>query len=308
MSQNKLTILKFDQSKQSLDSVYDKPLHPEFIIDEGTFFSLNENVYLTDGSILFLINAVKDNYNKTSLVEVTGFEKLQIGEELLKVDSEHKTNEVIMLTNFKLVIYHFNNSTDCTISTFPDVDFKSSIFVDVIYNSSSIYLLEMSKGLYFLKDKQLPELLDMGISENIKYVKMELYNNTIEVIFEYAKEMYVVELLLSNATFYINRYYDEIAGFKEINFFNETAFFIGEDEMLLVYHSIPQRFLLDMGRVKTSYLMGYGMEDFEVVGSLTNQEKLVLLGFNDFLIMLIEFSVARPTLECKFRSEKSAGL
>lgn len=122
------------------------------------------------------------------------------------------------------------------------------MFVDVIYNSSSIYLLDMSKGLYVMNDdlKAIPEQYNMGISENIKFVKMELHQNTIEVIFEFAREVYVVELILGNGTMYINRYYDEVSGCKDVDFIGENLFLIGESELLLVQHSVPQAVLLGL--------------------------------------------------------------
>lgn len=132
---------------------------------------------------------------------------------------------------------------------------------------------------------------------------MEIISNTIEIVFEFAKEIYVVELIYHQGALHINRYYDEISGFKDIDFANERAFFIGEDEILLVPHSIPTTTLLEIKRLPKQFYYSYGMNYFDVIHSLSSDRQLVLFGYNDYELMIVHFDTSPSRLTCNIDND-----
>lgn len=121
-------------------------------------------MYLTDGYNLYHID-YKAYSNKATLVKVNGFVGLDIMDEMLKIDNEDKTDSVIILSNTHLYLYKFSSSSECKASKY-SLDFEDQAFVDIIYNGSSIYLLDLSKGLYIMQDHidAVPEQIELGIN------------------------------------------------------------------------------------------------------------------------------------------------
>lgn len=76
---------------------------------------------------------------------------------------------------------------------------------------------------------------------------------TIEVIGDYYGKRYVVELLVHTNDeglddIVINRFYNQITGLRDVDFFDNKAIFIGDEEIMIIGHSINQRLLTSLSR------------------------------------------------------------
>ena len=94
---------------------------------------------------------------------------------------------------------------------------------------------------------------------------MQSLGTTIEVIGEYYGKRYVAELFLhttnnSQNQIVLNRFYNQISGIRDIDFFDNKAIFIGEDEIMVIAHSTNRNLLLDKTRKQNRQLyLAYGI-------------------------------------------------
>jgi hypothetical protein len=93
-------------------------------------------------------------------------------------------------------------------------------------------------------------------------MKIEAYADTVEVICEYKKNLFVVELLWNGDNLFMNRFYEQISGIKDIDFYNDKALFIGEDEIMVINHSVNRNYLVKLKRQHMRSYAAYGLVNF----------------------------------------------
>lgn len=131
-------------------------------------------------------------------------------------------------------------------------------------STNTIYVLDRTNGLYIF-DANNPSTynrFDIGYGDSIK---MEIYGDTIEVICEYRKTRFVAELVRKGEELYLNRFYDQISGFRDIDFYEDMGVFIGEDEIMIVSHSANRNALKGLKRQHMSTFSAFGLINFEVI-------------------------------------------
>lgn len=65
--------------------------------------------------------------------------------------------------------------------------------------------------------------LNLGVCTRIEKV-----TNTLEVICEYHRNVFVAEVLIKDNIYYVNRFYDQVNKIQDIDFYNGKGFYIGQ--------------------------------------------------------------------------------
>ena len=167
--------------------------------------------------------------------------------------------------------YSFDNSLECkAVRLLNQTKENAHHFMDIGYTTNYLVLLEEIEGIY-LYHPISGTLEKYPLRFEGRYVKMEVIGTTIEVIGEYFEKRYVAELFLhitddEEPQIVINRFYNQIAGIRDVDFFDNKAIFIGDDEIMLAAHSTNRNLLLNLSKRQNRQLfLSYGILEFDVI-------------------------------------------
>lgn len=119
----------------------------------------------------------------------------------------------------------------------------------------------------------------------------------------------MVELLLHTNTdnqlaVVANRFYNQITGIRDVDFFDNKAIFIGEDEIMVIIHSANRNLLLNLPKKQNRQLyLAYGILEFDVIESVSNTRDAFLVCITQYNLILIILKQHPPTLVCDLDGE-----
>lgn len=271
---------------------------------DAEFVSLAGNNYLTDGTSLYKIWLNTAESDGTALLQLTlveGFEPLKSYEAFVKIVEVNATNFLVMSNN-KIMLYALEDSVKATRLPYlvpAELNRQIKELVDVVNENGNIYLLEATLGVAVLPAGALDtyELVELKYGRNIK---LEVRNRTIEVICEYHKNVFVAEIVVRGGRYIFNRFYNQIPDFKDIDFFNDKALFIGQHEVLILSHSINRNALLNLREQYMKTYPSQGINSFEVMKPYSNDTTAVLIGISDDEAIVVRIHQTPPYLHCDF--------
>lgn len=100
----------------------------------------------------------------------------------------------------------------------------------------------------------------------------------------------------------LNRFYEQISGFKDIDFYNEMGIFVGEDELLVIEHSVNRNFLLEIEKQHMKTFPAYGMLNFEVMPKHSDSQNIMMMGVSNYGALVVRMELSRPLLLCNFKN------
>lgn len=92
-----------------------------------------------------------------------------------------------------------------------------------------------------------------------------------------------------------------MAGFKDIDFHNEKGLFIGEDEILIIEHSVNRNFLLDVEKQHLRSFSAYGLTNFEVMEKHSDAHNVLMVGIAMYGAIVVRMLQHPPELNCNFK-------
>ena len=99
--------------------------------------------------------------------------------------------------------------------------------MDIAVTDGCICLLDFLQGITVVNMTVSPKsakTFDLNYGSTVKF---EVVGDTLEIIFRYHKTYFVGEFFMRGGELELNRFYDHVAGFKDIDFHNEKGLFIG---------------------------------------------------------------------------------
>lgn len=111
----------------------------------------------------------------------------------------------------------------------------------------------------------------------------------------------MAELIWSGDSLYLNRFYDQISGFKDIDFYDDKALFIGEDEIMVLSHSVNRNYLRSLKRQHMRSYAAYGLINFEILRPYSkNSSSLVVFGVAAYTVVVAKVRQDPAELFCDF--------
>lgn len=217
---------------------------------------------------------------------------------MLDLNSTH----FLMVAMNKVVLYQLTDPTNAKRTDYRVPDELNSFvteFVDGTVENGRLYLLDAKSGLAVLPLTNLQNftLVEITFGRN---VKLEVANRTIEVICEYHKTLFVVEVLVRGDRYILNRFYNQIADIKDVDFYNDRAIFIGQHELLVLSHSVNRNALLNLTQQYMASYPSFGFDRFEVMRPYSNDQSAVLIGVSYEEAIVLKVQQKPPLLRCDF--------
>lgn len=88
----------------------------------------------------------------------------------------------------------------------------------------------------------------------------------------------------------MNRFYDQISGFRDIDFYDDKALFIGEDEIMIINHSVNRNYLLYLDRQHMRSYAAFGLINFEILLPYSKNNSIVVFGISSYSVIVAKIS------------------
>lgn len=100
-----------------------------------------------------------------------------------------------------------------------DYNTNGNTFMDIVVNDQCICVLDFLQGLIIINGTTPATITNFELTYG-SAEKLEVVGDTLEIIFRYHRTYFVGEFFMRDGTLELNRFYDHVAGFKDIDFHN----------------------------------------------------------------------------------------
>ena len=265
---------------------------------------------ITDGVCMYRLSVDTTHSDDTAMLQlqqINGYESLKSYEEFIKIVELNVTHFLVVAFN-KVVMYALDDMVTARKLDYviPDeLNSKIKEFTDAIVAKNKLYLLEVTVGIVVLPVANLNTYELVELTGYGRLLKMEIVNRTIEVICEYHKNKFIAELLIRQDKYILNRFYNQISDFKDIDFYNDKGLFIGQHEILILSHSINRNALLNLTQQYMKTYQSKGINAFEVMKPFSNDTSAVLIGVSREEAIGWGVRETPPILRCNFNGISS---
>lgn len=173
---------------------------------------------------------------------------------------------------------------------------------DAVLDRDNLWVLDEIFGIFHYKHNGtgFTQVASYAIRYG-KKLQLVIEPHCFQVVFELNKETFIAELYLKDGKLYLNRFYDQIDGVRQVMMLDELMLVLGETEMMAIWHSITQQKLLDMNWQNKKFLNGFGVINVHLLKGFSSTTEDVLAVFSVDGFQLLTMDKNYTVVRCNFK-------